>query len=236
MRTLNPTCKFFGLLVPTFFLAAWHSPILNLAAFLLALAALLLTHVKYQTLLALLAPVLLAAVGMFSTGYHFSSGGGMPVNAESLHIGSSALWNALSLSSRVLAYAGLGLLFALTTEPISLVQSARRQLHLPQVFAYGLLAAWGVLPHLFLEYRRIRLAFRARGLRAAPFSPSMLRPLLVKSVRWSEELSIAMESKGFSGSARRTEFHPSPVRVRDVVFCTATCIVLPLLSYCFVVA
>ena len=41
------------------------------------------------------------------------------------------------------AYAGLGLTFALTTDRIRMVKSFQRQFHLPQVFAYGLLAAWG---------------------------------------------------------------------------------------------
>lgn len=233
MRSLNPIFKFVGLLVPTFFLAAWHDTALNCAAFVLSVAALLLSRVRGKTICILLLPVLLAAVGMFFTGYRFSADAGMPVNAENLHLGASALQNGLRLASRVPAYAGLGLLFALTTEPVPLVQAARRQLRLPAVFAYGLLAAWGILPHMLTEYRRTRAAFRARGMRAFPVSPAVLRPLLVKSVRWSEELSIAMESKGFSGKAVRTEFQPAPVRGRDWVFCTVCCVVLPVVGFVY---
>ncbi|MFQ9915422.1 MAG: energy-coupling factor transporter transmembrane component T [Flavonifractor plautii] len=67
------------------------------------------------------------------------------------------------------------------------------------MFAYGLLAAWGILPNMMEEYKRTRAAFAARGIRVFPVSPALLKPLLVKSVRWSEELSIAMESRGFDG-------------------------------------
>ena len=51
-----------------------------------------------------------------------------------------------------------------------------------------------------------------------------MKPLLVKSVRWSEELAIAMESKGFSGEEKRTEYMEVRVHARDwlfLIFCVA---------------
>lgn len=230
MRRLNPACKFIGLLVPTFLLALRQNPLCNLLVFTLSLLAIFASKVKLTTVTGLFAPVILAAAGMFMTGYRFSADSGLPVNAANLHMGSSAVWNGLLLSSRVMAFAGLGLLYTLTTDKIRLVQSFQRQFHLPQLFAYGLLAAWGIFPHMAQEYRRTRAAFRARGKAVLPFSPALLKPLLVKSVRWSEELSIAMESKGFSGSAPRTVFDPPVVGPADMLFCGCTCIVLPVLS------
>lgn len=222
MRTLNPAVKFIALLAVTLILAAKHDPILNFAVFLLSMASILSARVKPRTLGLLLLPILLAAAGMFFTGYRFHAGGDMPVRAEILDIGSSALWNGLTQASRVLAYAGAGYLFALTTDRLLMVRSFQRQFHLPQVFAYGLLAAWGVFPQMALEYRRTRAAFRARGIRVFPVSPALLKPLLVKSVRWSEALSMAMESKGFSGQSRRTDFDPVRVRPRDWLFLLLT--------------
>ena len=122
----------------------------------------------------------------------------------------------------MLAYAGAGYLFALTTDRLLMVRSFQRQFHLPQVFAYGLLAAWGVFPQMALEYRRTRAAFRARGIRVFPVSPALLKPLLVKSVRWSEALSMAMESKGFSRQPSRTDSDPVRVRPRDWLFLLLT--------------
>ena len=222
MRTLNPAVKFIALLAVTLILAAKHDPILNFAVFLLSIAAILSARVKPRTLALLLLPILLAAAGMFFTGYRFHAGGDMPIRAEILDIGSSALWNGLTQASRVLAYAGAGYLFALTTDRLLMVRSFQRQFHLPQVFTYGLLAAWGVFPQMALEYRRTRAAFRARGIRVFPVSPALLKPLLVKSVRWSEALSMAMESKGFSGQSRRTDFDPVRVRPRDWLFLLLT--------------
>lgn len=227
MRSLNPACKFIGLLAATFVLASRRDPVWNLAAFVLSMAAILLARVRVRTLLLLLLPVALAALGMFFTGYRFAADGSMPVRADIFLVGGSRLWNGMLQASRVLAYAGLGYAFALTTDRIRMVRSFQRQFHVPQVFAYGLLAAWGVFPHMAQEFRRTRAAFRARGIRVLPFSPALLAPLLVKSVRWSEELSVAMESKGFSGKAVRSDFTPIRVRPRDWAFLAVCCLALP---------
>ncbi len=228
MRSLNPACKFLGLLVVTFVLAARRDPLWNLVAFAISLCAILCARVRLKVFLLLLAPVLLAALGMFFTGYRFSATGAMPVRADAFLMGNTALWNGLLQASRVLAYAGLGYAFALTTDRIFLVRSFQRQFHLPQVFAYGLLAAWGVFPHMVQEFRRTKAAFRARGIRVFPVSPALLAPILVKSVRWSEELAVAMESKGFSGQAKRTDFSPVCIQKRDWGFLFCCCLLFPL--------
>ena len=209
MKSLNPACKLIGLVVPTLLLAGLHHPAVNLAVFAVCLAALLLSRANVKVLAGALLPVLLVAVGMFSTGYHFHAG--------------AAVWNGLVLGSRVLAFAGLGLLFVLTTDRILLVRSLQQQLRLPPVFAYGLLAAWGILPNMMEEYKRTRAAFAARGIRVFPVSPALLKPLLVKSVRWSEELSIAMESRGFDGRVPRTCSQPLRLRPVDVLFPILSC-------------
>lgn len=230
MRSLNPACKFLGLLVITFVLASRRDPVWNFIAFALCVAVICTSRVNFKWLLLLL-PVALAAAGMFFTGYRFSATGSMPVRADTFLVGNTALWNGLLQASRVLAYAGLGYAFALTTDRITLIRSFQKQFHLPQVFAYGLLAAWGVFPQMLQEYRRTKAAFRARGIRVLPVSPALLAPLLVKSVRWSEELAIAMESKGFDGHQRRSDFAPVRVRIRDWVFLLCCCIGLPLVSF-----
>ena len=219
MKSLNPACKLIGLVVPTLLLAGLHHPAVNLAVFAVCLAA----RANVKVLAGALLPVLLVAVGMFSTGYHFHAGAGMPINAAAQALTGAAVWNGLVLGSRVLAFAGLGLLFVLTTDRILLVRSLQQQLRLPPVFAYGLLAAWGILPNMMEEYKRTRAAFAARGIRVFPVSPALLKPLLVKSVRWSEELSIAMESRGFDGRVPRTCSQPLRLRPVDVLFPILSC-------------
>ena len=76
MKSLNPACKLIGLVVPTLLLAGLHHPAVNLAVFAVCLAALLLSRANVKVLAGALLPVLLVAVGMFSTGYHFHAGAG----------------------------------------------------------------------------------------------------------------------------------------------------------------
>ncbi|UQT48134.1 hypothetical protein M5E87_26190 [Flavonifractor plautii] len=44
------------------------------------------------------------------------------------------------------------------------------------MFAYGLLAAWGILPNMMEEYKRTRAAFAARGIRVFPSPPPCSSP------------------------------------------------------------
>lgn len=233
MKHIDPAVKFLCLLALTIVLAWKYSLSLNCAVFIGGVAAMLCCGVSLKKLALLMAPVLFAALGMFYAGYRFSAGGDLPVRREILHLGSSAVVNGLTQASRVLAFGAIGYLFALTTDRVKLVHSFRKRFRLPQVFAYGLLAAWGIFPQMLLEYRRTKAAFRARGIYAFPLSPAMLRPMLVKAVRWSEALSVAMESKGFSADAVRTEFDSMHLCRRDFAFaglaaaiCAATAILL----------
>ena len=52
------------------------------------------------------------------------------------------LTTAMQLSSRILAYGSLGILYAFTSDAFELVMSLMQQFHLPPKFAYGILAAY----------------------------------------------------------------------------------------------
>ena len=216
MRQINPVYKFIGILIPTLLLLLFYAPVLNLTIFCVCLGVLLGSRCSKKALVISLVPVLLSALALFFTGYHFPSQSHLALNYQLFN--NSAAWNGLQLASRTLAFAGLGLLFALTTDPVELIRSARQQFHAPVKFAYGLLAAWSMVPNMLQEYSRARAAFRARGLTPVPWSPALLRPLLVKTVRWSDSLATAMESKGFGGSPHRTEYYVSRVSVLDRLF------------------
>ena len=199
-------------------IAFFHHPILNLIVFASCFILMLLSRVSFRKLFLLLLPIFIISVGMFSTGFHFHIQTGAPVNGDTLALTESPFWNGLIFSSRVLVYAGLGLLFVLTTDKLMLIRSLQQQLRISPLFSYGLLAAWNIFPSMADEYGKTRAAFRSRGLHPLPVSPSLLRPMLVKAVLWAEALSIAMESKGFHGSAPRTEFYRLTTTFRDFLF------------------
>ena len=223
-EVLNPACKLIGLVVPTLLLAGLHHPAVNLAVFAVCLAALLLSRANVKVLAGALLPVLLVAVGMFSTGYHFHAGAGMlhQRRRPGPHRGGGV--NGLVLGSRVLAFAGLGLLFVLTTDRILLVRSLQQQLRLPPVFAYGLLAAWGILPNMMEEYKRTRAAFAARGIRVFPVSPALLKPPAGQVGALVRRSCPSPWSPGAS-TARVPRTCSQPLRLRpvDVLFPILSC-------------
>ena len=62
------------------------------------------------------------------------------------------LYTALQLATRLLAYAGLGMLFALSTSGEFFIASLLHQCHLPPRFAYGILAAFHLMPGMVREF------------------------------------------------------------------------------------
>ena len=229
MKQINPSCKLIGLLVVTFVIAFVHHPVLSMIVFAATAVLILTSGADPKAYLLPMIPIVILAIGMFFTGYRFTNPDvhATVVNLSNQHLGNSRIWNGLIFSSRVLVYSGIGLLFALTTDRIRMIRSFEKQLHVPQVFAYGLLAAWGLFPQMRLEYKRTRLAFQARGIRVMPFSPALLVTLMVKSTRWSEALAAAMESRGFSGTEERSSFEPERVRKIDILFLIICCAIFP---------
>ncbi len=221
MKSLNPVCEFIGIFLPAILLAFFYRPALNLIVFAVCIVILLIARVDYKRLCLFMIPLFVLAVGMFVTGYQFRSDAF--IGAQLALFTDAAVYNGLQLSSRVLAFAGLGLVFVLTTDKMEFVRSLHQQLRLPAKFAYGISAAWGMLPGMQTEYKKTRAAFRARGIKPGFVSPALLTPLLVKSVRWSEALACAMESKGFGESAGRTHYYQYAVRPKDVLFPVLSC-------------
>ena len=124
------------------------------------------------------------------------------------------------LGDKIIAYAGLGILFALTTDGEEFIASLIHQCKLPPKFAYGIIAAVNIMPHMLNELENVRLAYKVRGIKAGYFSPKVLFTMLVNSVRWSESLALAMESKGFSqaGERNRTYYSVTKIHYYDFIF------------------
>ena len=229
MKKLNPALKLLSLSVVTFELAFFKNYILNLAVFVVCLICTASSAKEnLKKCAVLLIPVFMTALGMFFAGYRFTSGDALPINESTLFLSETNVINGLILSSRVIAFAGVLFLFSFTTDRIGLVRSLHIQLRLPAVFAYGILAAYGVFPYMIKEFERVRVSFRNRGIKTFPVSPKVLKPVLVKSVSWSQMLSMAMESKGFDAHEKRSCFNPPRIRFYDIVF-MAACITVPVI-------
>lgn len=220
MRTLNPGYKFLTILIVSLMLSFSGNVRLNLLIFALAVITLVCTPgVNKKRMLLAFVPFLLAAAGMFTVGLLFSSAPpGADVEVVTVTINVTSLQSALHLSSRVLAFGGVGLLFAMTTGAMDFVMSLMQQFSLPPKFAYGLLAAYHFFPVVRSEYRIVRGSLAVRGVRAGPLSPKCLMPMLVHAFERSESLAMAMESRGFDSDAKRAVAFAVPLRKRDFLF------------------
>ncbi len=231
---LNPSVKAVTVLILALILAFQYNTELNISVFACCMALTLFFSGKRRPgEFKILIPAVIAAAGMFFMGLYFSRGqsitdalgeGGSHA-AISYAVQTAAagnLGNALALGSRILAYAGLGIFFVLSTEPEEFVTSLIKQLKLPVKFGYGILAALHMVPDIRREYDVIRLAFRIRGVPVRALSAKAVFVMLVNCIRRSDNVAMAMESKGFSGEDDRSCYSRPKVRARDLIFALAS--------------
>lgn len=220
MRARNPAYKLLTLIIASLILSLTYHTKLN---FLVAALSLLVTvctpGVNRRRLALMMIPFLVAAFGMFMTGVRFPSNialqGAEAVDSRRV-IYAASLDAALQLSSRVLAFGGLGMLFAFTTNSMELIMSLMQQFHLPPKFAYGILAAYHFFPVVRSEFAIVGTALKVRGVRAGPVSAKRIVPMLVHALERSENLAMAMESRGFQNDSPRAVAFRVPFCWKDI--------------------
>jgi len=198
LSRIDPFRKFTFLVAIATVITFIHSFWVNVWVFGISMALLLVgtrpaQHVKA---LRILAPVTVFAVSLFFTGRHFGGGAAGPFGGVS----TASTQSGINMAIRLYSFMGIGLLISLTTDPYALVKGLRLHAKLPRKFAYGMLAAIHLLPHMKTEYQNTRLAFMVRGVPVGPLSLKPVFSMLVNVFRWSEMLGIAMVSKGFHES------------------------------------
>ena len=225
LEKLDPTIKAGTVLACVILLSFQYLVSLNMAVFSLSVLLLLLSGEKPKRIGKLLLPALLTALGLFITGFFHGRGAqaedlqkiaAMPYAVRAAM--SAGLYPALQLSTRLLAYAGLGILFASSTDGEAFIFSLMHRCRLSPKFAYGILAAVRLMPNMVREFQTVRLAFRARGMKIHWYSLPPVFTMLVNSIRWSGCVAMAMESKGFDGDAPRTHTIIPEIRWYDFVF------------------
>ena len=215
LEKINPFIKVVTILVCGILMALTSSWKLNLAVLIAALLALLLlSNCKLSSLVKTFVPVILLAGAVFVSG--MSYGKSAAQSASIYHVAS--MDSALLLSTRILAYVGMGMLFALSTDQKEFIMSLMHQAHIKPKFAYGVLAAVNLIPTLRREWDEVNLAYRARKKRTGLLPIGPLFNTLVNGIRWSENVAMAMESKGFDGDGSRTFAITTRVRAGDICF------------------
>ena len=195
LHRLNPFYKFVAIGLIATGLTFVHSFTINIWIFGISIA-LLIIGTKPKTwwrALKIFIPLAVIGFGIFMSGFIW----GDTSESEFGTLTLTSTQTGLNMLSRFFSFAGLGLLISLTTEPFALIKSMQKDGRLPRKFAYGMMAAINLIPHMKSEYQNARLAFAVRGLRVSPLSTKVIFAMLVGCFRWSEMLSIAMHSKGF---------------------------------------
>lgn len=141
----NPCVKAFTILVSVILLSFSYVIQLNILVFGISLFFLFFfSDAKIKHILAILAPAMIAAFGLFMMGLYYARGNSITsVEMESLSAVpytvraamSQNLETALQLSTRMLAYAGMGILFALSTDGELFIYSLMHQCRLSPKFA-----------------------------------------------------------------------------------------------------
>lgn len=223
MRALNPGYKLLTLMIVSLMLSFTFHIRVNLLVCAVSLLATVMTPGVNRKRLALtMLPFLLAALGMFTTGLLYGKGDGIELDAFNQQaVVAQSVTSGMQLASRILAFGGVGLLFAYTTNSMDLIMSLMQQFHLPPKFAYGILAAYHFFPVVKQEFSIVGAALRVRGIRALPVSPKRIFPMLVHALERSESLAMAMESRGFQNDAPRAVAFRVPFRPRDIAFLIA---------------
>ncbi|MDR1487834.1 MAG: energy-coupling factor transporter transmembrane protein EcfT [Deltaproteobacteria bacterium] len=220
MGTLNPGFKFLSIIIIGIILSFTYNVRLNMIVFA-ASFILVLTVRPFRPLRILLwlSPFTLAAAGLFMTGLFFAKDGpGFSGSFGVPAISVQSLEAARQLSWRVMAFGGLAMLFSLSTNPTLFFHSLGQNFKLPAKFTYGLLAAYHFLPVIKDEYLLVKASLIVRGISASPLSLKRATPMLVRSFRRSENLAMAMESRGFNPLAERSCAFPIALRARDFIF------------------
>ncbi|NYB52114.1 MAG: energy-coupling factor transporter transmembrane protein EcfT [Methanobacteriaceae archaeon] len=119
-----------------------------------------------------------------------------------------------------------GLLFALTTSPNNLAQ-ALEKMRFPPALSFTLTITLRYIPTLAREAAAIMNALKLRGInltawdiirRPSYFYRGIIIPLLIRTLKLSDEIAIAAESRGFKGGEGRSSLKTLKIGANDLLF------------------
>ncbi len=226
---LDPRSKMFLCATIMALSLLFNSPVFLVGLFLVVTSLIFLARVHHEFFerVKLLASTIFMAFILWSSFYRwslFSSSGSTeaiftigPITLDRL-----GLAYGVSMLFRVLVMIGTPLLFFMTTTLSELVL-AFVKLKIPYKVAFTLGLSGRLVPLLENEFKTIKQAQMARGLeidkgglvkRVKNHIP-ILTPLIFRSLELSDQMSTAMETKGFAMKDDRTFYKDIEMRRRD---------------------
>ncbi len=195
--------------------------------------ALLWSGVTPQRLLLNFKPILLLV--LVTSGYHLlfsGTGTEILVSIKGIHVTTGGLRMAAFFSLRLVLFVSVAFLVTLTSAPSELadafmkILSPLSKIRIPiQDLSLILFMAIRFIPVLYEEFVTIKHAQIIRGVR---FSGSVLNrlkktisiiiPVFVAALQRADELALAMEARGYSGSVNRTSYSHLHIGIREWLF------------------
>ena len=224
----NPTVKLVVLLLLSTGVVAVFDPWTPAALYLVALPSVLLAgRIPWRVLAS--AQLFFAPFALSILVVNAVTRPGEPVAVGPLEATDLGLTVGLSLMARTMLVGLLSTTFVLTTDGARLMTSLHQHARLGSRGTYAVLAGYRMLEQLPERWATIRQAQSARDVRrpgaGPPRSPRALArasfTLLVVTLRQSERLATAMETRGL-GSGPRTVFRPVELGRGDAVFAVVT--------------
>ena len=214
---MNPSFKTISIFLSSLIVGFFTSYRLNFFVTGIGIIFLLTSkRVKFKSILLALVPVLLLSLSFFMAGYKFSASGLTASINNNIH---ANFENGLVLGSRILAYALLGISYSMTTDSKELIYSFTQQLNLSNNLAYGILSAINMIPNLKNDLENIKLSYDIRSMSYGFLNIRPVFTLLVRSVRFSDNIASSMEAKGFGED--RTNYKIMYVKKTDYIVAVA---------------
>ena len=198
---MNPSVKFLLVLIISIETACKASLTANCIVIGFCLLYLLWKRMHLKDLLLLIFVPLIGAFVVFATLYWFSD-----------HPDHYFAW---VLSTRIYVYVLSIACIAHTTTSEELARSFEQNLHLPSKFAYGVLAALNIIPHMKMSVKQIRTAAMMRGVYLSFWSPVLYFKAILSALSSAEHLAQGMESHGFVEGQKRSVIVKIPLTTSD---------------------
>ncbi|PRY74854.1 energy-coupling factor transporter transmembrane component T family protein [Alkalibacterium olivapovliticus] len=230
--SINPTAKTVGILLGSIILGLTFQWQVNLFVVILCLLFLVTSKRTDPAKLAkIMIPIALISVSYFFTGWLFSSEQALFSGSAdpAAIIGGSDLTNGLNLSTRILSFAMLGISYSLTTDSGELIASFIQQAKMPMKMGYAILTAINLTSLIHREYDNSKLALQVRNIPVKPFDTKPLFTMMVRMIRWSERLALAMEAKGFSED--RVMQMQMTIKSKDILFSVGLPVLIAVMGF-----
>ncbi|WP_102263124.1 energy-coupling factor transporter transmembrane component T family protein [Mesobacillus jeotgali] len=238
LNEMNPSIKALSILVCILILSIFFDPVTPLLSLVMTIAiTFVFGKINFKKWILLFSPFLFMAIVYVWSSLLFprvDPGDSVIWEWKFITITAEGFQRSLSLGLRVLSFASLSLLFALTTNPINFLLSLMQQCRLSPKIAYSIMAGYQFLPLIKDEFEIIRSAHRIRGAGRTLTLRDKIKeikryaiPLLATGIRKAERTAVAMESKGFTGDRNREFYKIITVSKKDwLLLCLLVSVVL----------